>query len=173
MDDAIFFQRLLNETYRKALKTDCNQKSGDLLQYFRTRESQTSNSEMDAILHNYLNRERINFYKCEYIDEIFCFRIYMSKRFVDIPRNWSIFQNIYSTMQFEKKDGLFLIDDGNDNDELLKIFSSLADYKSHLLFILIDNQIYTLFLPKDSPKSLEWVKNYFGHTNHSKKLKAA
>lgn len=131
-------------------------KSEDLRDYFEKRLNEVDyNSVVDYLVQQKIESDLLHFQ-----DETKCYRMMLGDNVLDFPSNWSVFELISSKE-------IILLDNENDNDFLIDVFSELKGNVKQLLVVTDHrNKIRVVYIKDDEiAKHLKWFEGYFQKHN--------
>ena len=156
-DDTLISQ-LIAETCKEPDEKDSTENFVDLRNYFEKRLNQVSFNSVSE----YLCQQQLSFRPLVFENNIGCYRVEMNEMVLDFPSNWSIFKNISNS------DFLYL-DQSNDQDFLIDIFSELSESADNIAIVKEENEIQLIFLSNEnSIEHKDWFKEYFNKKNSLK-----
>lgn len=165
-----FINMLLDETYQETPLEESGKSSSDLLDYFdsKSREFKSVDS-IDATLENYFVKNNIEINKFDYNSRTSCYRIILAGFTLDIPSNWSLFEQLHKSNRFTQGD-LVVVDHDNDYDGLLQVMGPFADRMGKIVFFTNDRNIFMAFISARDESTINWIRNYLGIVDKSQVL---
>lgn len=143
--------KLIEETYIEPIEKDQSNSFVDLRKYFEKRLNEVDfNSIADYLDQHHLSHQALVFEA-----RSGCYRLSFKQSVLDFPSNWSIFKDIEAS-------DLIYVDQAEDEDFLLDIFSEICGSFQNIAVVREDKDIQLVFLPEENTKNhITWMKNYF------------
>lgn len=149
-EDALI-SKLIEETCSETVEKDQNTNFTDLRKYFEKRLNEV---EFVSIT-DYLDQHYLSHQILAYQSQSSCYRLSFKQSILDFPSNWSIFENI-------KNKDLIYVDQSQDDEYLLDIFSELCGSFQNIVLIRNDQEVRLVFLPEENALNhVKWIMGYF------------
>ncbi|HLE11992.1 MAG: hypothetical protein A2504_06215 [Bdellovibrionales bacterium RIFOXYD12_FULL_39_22] len=155
-----FIGMLLEETYKNVSKEESAAAPSDLYKYFDLKNKSTDRNEsIESTLENHLSAQNIKIYEFKYQAPTACYRFYVNQMELDIPSNWSVFEQLHRSARLNES-ALLIINAENDYDALFNVLLPFAECKSDLILFVNNQKIYMAFIPEARRENIQWIKNY-------------
>jgi len=149
-DDA-FMSKLIEETCTEAVEKDQPESSFDLRNYFEKRLNQVDHLSIK----DYLEQHFLKCNSLTFLSTTMCYRLIINNYILDFPSNWSIFAEI-------GRNDLILLDNSEDSDYLLDVFSEISGHNSNIALFKDNEEIHLVLVPGlNSIEHFTWIKSYF------------
>ena len=143
--------KLIEETCVESVEKNESVTILDLRKYFEIRLNEVDFNSIS----DYLDQHHLSHQPLLFETKTGCYRLNFKQSVLDIPSNWSIFKDISSS-------DYIYIDQANDHDFLLDIFSEICGSTQNIAVVCANQKILLIFLPEEnSVEHICWIKNYF------------